>query len=296
VPIDAPCPTCGEPVWRSVAAAVDLAATGLDPRAIGTAIRALPALGGALLGAVVLTVLPPSIWALLLLESPAAPPRWTAIAWWLVAALLALPGWRVGWAARRDQRHRTRHRGPGESLAKDLAPLDAPSWILVVAAPAWALCGSVATQALPLGETAAIVAALGAAVLLGPLLLAAGILLERLGPLSPRWRARGAARQSPWLLAGTLAGSLAFASAALLAAEADWPDPVTLLSLLGGASLLMVLLGSAYLWLNACWIAGDLRPRHAEIGRLLEGRCGTPGSSAAPGGPGSPAGPPRSTN
>lgn len=240
--IDAPCPECGEAVWRSVAAAVDLAAAVADPERLPRRGSAARLLGVATLAAAILTLLPPSIWSARLAGSVAEPAPLIAVAWWVAAAAIILATRRL--AASALERH-------------------GPSRLLLAAAPLWAAFGTVSTglagelagPALADWQWHASAAANGCLALL---LLGAGLCIERLGPASRRWRRRGAARQNPWLVTATQATALLLAGAAHAADSLGWPGAATLLGLLAAAAMLLVLVGSAYLMVNAIWIAGDL--------------------------------------
>lgn len=250
---DARCPQCGEPVWRSVSAVVDLAAALPDPQGTRRLAAAVRLLGLATLAAPVLTILPPSIWSDLLLDSRKSLHPLLALGWWLAAGVFLL-------AARRLEG------GGGRHLATRL---------LAVAAPIWAIAGSIATGGLGLLDEAAISetprwqASAAASGCLGLLLLAAGLSIERLGPASRRWRRSGAAKQSPWLTAATQAVAMLLAGGATAAVASGWVGVATLLTLLAAAAALLVLVGSAYLGANALWIASDLGRDRVELERLL---------------------------
>lgn len=259
---DARCPRCGEPVWRSVSAVVDLAAALPDPQGTRRLAAAVRLLGLATLAASILTILPPSIWSDLLLDSPKSLHPLSAIGWWLAAAGFLL-------AARRLEA------GGGRLL---------PTRLLAAAAPIWAIAGTLATGAFglldegALSDTSRWQASAAANGCLGLLLLAAGLSIERLGPASRRWRRSGAAKQSPWLTAATQAVAMLLAGAATAAAASGWVGAATLLTLLAAAAALLVLVGSAYLAANSLWIASDLGRDRVELAGLL----GEPGPGLDP--------------
>lgn len=261
--LDARCPECGEAVWRTAAAAVDLAAAVADPEGLPGRGSAARLLGIAVLAAAILTLLPPSIWSELLAVPVAAATPLLAIAWWAAAAAIAR-------AAR---------------LAATDAGRQGPLRLLLATAPLWAVFGTISTglaDELAGGVLApwrwhASAAANGC---LGLLLLGGGLSIERLGPASRRWRRRGAARQNPWLVAGTQAAALLLAGGAKAASSIAWPGIATLLGLLAAAALLLVLVGTAYLMINAMWIAGDLARRSPEAAGVP--RRSAPGESMPP--------------
>lgn len=282
------CPECGEPIWRTLAEQVDLTAAMIDPETCRRTGRLLPVAAVLVAATMALAALPPAVWP------------WTGAGGWLAATAgigPASPAWAIAsailWATAgiaagivaaglRDGPMRppspaappTRSPAgsPRRAIPRELArPLRRPRVLLALAA---GLCLATAASGVAgprsgLGGPFAILAS-------GVLLLAAGLLAERLGPGSRRWRGGGAARQSPWLVVGSLATAAGLAVAGAALEKWGLEDPAALAGLLAAATMLLAIVGGLYLAANLLWVAGDLRRRRPRLERMLaEAGAGT---------------------
>jgi hypothetical protein len=263
------CPECGEPVWRSIAEAVDLVPIPLDePSARGLA-RALDALAATSLAITIATAVPPAAWipAAWSSEFAAIAGRGMLALGSAAISILAAAGvlgslamlWSLG------------RRAP---LAAAMLVL--PRRLLILGAVPWGLTMLALHRGLlpPIATTAV------AGTALGVVLLACSLAAERLGPVSRRWQAGGIAIQRPRGLVAALA--IALASIGVRGAIEAWQRQG------GGAwtglseglwaasafasmlSMLLVCVGAAYLAVNLRWIARDLRRRRPGIGEVID--------------------------
>ena len=282
ISLDGRCPECGEPIWRTLAESVDLSAASIDPETCRRIGKVLPLVAVVAVAATILVALPPGLWPWTfsgswlerVLGVGARSPTWIGVAtalWSAMAttALLAVVGLREGGGSRI---------GFSERRLLD-RPLRRPRILLLVGA---AICGAAAaTTALEhagSGPPRGIAGPIGVAAT-GVLLLAAGLLAGRLGPGSRRWRSGGQARQSPWLVVGSLVAASGLSVLQRVLDAAGMIDLAAGATLLAAASMLLVVVGGIYLGVNLLWIAGDLRRRRPHLERLLRtGHPDRPGS------------------
>lgn len=263
------CPECGEPVWRSIAEAVDLVPVPIDERSSRPLARAFEALAATVVIATLASILPPAAWI------PAA--------WWDEFA--ASSGWAWGGLFRRLAEVAIAtvvlaavllwwgHRG--SPLASAMLAL--PRRLLVLGGVPWGLT----LAALHAGwlPPIAVTAVTGTA--LGVVLIAASLAAERIGPVSRRWRTGGTAIQRPWALIAALAIGLAglgvrgaVEAAGGRTGSGLVPQVVeglwAVAAFVSVLSMLLVCVGAIYLAMNLWWIARDLRRRRPAIGEVME--------------------------
>ena len=289
ISLDGRCPECGEPIWRTLAERVDLSAAMIDPETCRRIGRLLPGIAVIVAVATTLAALPPVSWP------------WTASGGWLESTLgigRSVPGWSmlsaVLWAglglasavaaiALREvsaESDTTDRGGMGESrtLDPELArPLRRPRWLLSAGAGCCLAVAATGPDWTPF-EAFAGPTALAA---MGLLLLASGLLGERLGPGSRRWRGSGAARQSPWLVVGSLAAAAGLSALSEVPARNGFEDLAALAGLLSAALMLLAVLGGWYLTANLIWIGSDLRRRRPRLERMLA-EASTPAKRSRP--------------
>lgn len=263
------CPECGEPVWRSIAEAVDLVPVPLDERSSRGLARGFDTLAVTSLAATIATAAPPAAWIPGVwweeLASRIGRSLLLDLSW--VIVLLAIGGLLASWLM-------LRRAVAAAPLAA--AMLSLPRRLLLLAAVPWTL----AVVGLHRGQLSPMAATAVAGTSLGVLLLAASLAAERLGPVSRRWRSGGTAIQRPWGLIAALAVGLA-AMGLRGVAEASrgrgGPPPSAFLEALWIASafaaalaILLAVVGSVYLAANLRWIARDLRRRRPGIGEVID--------------------------
>ena len=263
------CPECGEPVWRSIAEAVDLVPVPIDERSSRRLAWAFAVLGVSVGLASLATAAPPAAWV---------PGAWwdefasaSGVEWanfiqffaYAAIAAIVLAAVLLGWGRR------------ASPLAAAMLAL--PSRLLLLGGVPWGIA-LVASQA-GLFPPIAITAVIGTS--LGVVLLAASLAAERLGPVSRRWRTGGIAIQRPWALIAAVAVALASLGVrggieaaggrtggglAPGLAEGLWAVAAFVSSL----SILLVCVGAIYLAVNLGWIARDLRRRRPAIGEVMD--------------------------
>lgn len=263
------CPECGEPVWRSIAEAVDLVPVPIDERSSRRLAWAFAVLGVSVGLASLATAAPPAAWV---------PGAWwdefasaSGVEWanfiqifaYATIAAIVLAAVLLGWGRR------------ASPLAAAMLAL--PSRLLLLGGVPWGIA-LVASQA-GLFPPIAITAVIGTS--LGVVLLAASLAAERLGPVSRRWRTGGIAIQRPWALIAAVAVALASLGGrggieaaggrtggglAPGLAEGLWAVAAFVSSL----SILLVCVGAIYLAVNLGWIARDLRRRRPAIGEVMD--------------------------
>jgi hypothetical protein len=265
------CPECGEPVWRSIAEAVDLVPVPLDERSARRLARALDLLAATSLLTAFATAMPPAAWV------PAVWWKETALLVRLSllgdlsgpAVLLAIGGLLASFVTL------LRAAGAAPLVAAMLA---LPRRLILLAGIPWSL----AIVGLHRGDLSPVAATAVAGTALGVLLLASSLVAERLGPVSRRWRAGGTAIQRPWGLIAALAVALA-AMGIRVALEAPGgrgglspSAPLEALWLtsafVAALAVLLAGLGTVYLAVNLGWIARDLRRRRPGIGEVIDSR------------------------
>lgn len=263
------CPECGEPVWRSIAEAVDLVPVPIDERSSRRLARAFVALAAAVVIASIATAVPPAAWV------PSV--------WWDEVAAASGMSWTGPFARLADVAMAAVvlaavllwWGGRGSSLA--LAMLALPRRLLLLGGVPWGLSLVASRTGIlpPLAATAV------AGTSLGVVLLAASLAAERLGPVSRRWRTGGVAVQRPWSLVAAVAVGLASLGArgAIEASgglRGSAPSPAlaeglwALAAFVSALSILLVCLGAIYLAVNLTWIARDLRRRRPAIGEVID--------------------------
>jgi len=261
LPPEGACPECGEPIWRTIAQAVDLTAAALHPKVARRLAILLPVL---VLGT-----------TLVMLAAIAGRGPWLPFdpgdlarsrSWDHVMLAISVAGGCLLLAASLGLRDRPADESirPGPASPD---PLELPRRLLVVVALAWLAAAGTSLEA-----TVAIPGGLVRALLLGGVLLGVGLVAERLGPSSRLWRTAGIARQGPWVLVSTVAVALVAAGLARIAAILDLEEVATALGLAASVAMLLAGIGTLYLGLNLMWIARDLFHRRPAIERLLEGR------------------------
>jgi hypothetical protein len=270
ISLDGRCPECGEPIWRTLAERVDLSAAFIDPATCARTGRLLPLVAAGVIAASVLVGASPAVWpwtipggsldsALGLGDGSSGWVRGATVFWALIgiACGVAAAGLRDG-AGTETIDPRSPRTSP---------PLRRPRILL------WGASGLCLGTAVAMGGWVPIprISGLIAFAATGVLLLAVGLLSERLGPGSRRWRGGGSARQSPWLVAGSLAMAAGLSAVHQVVDGVGRADAATLVALLTGASMLLVAVGGLYLGANLLWIAGDLRRRRPRLERLLAG-------------------------
>lgn len=267
------CPECGEPVWRSIAEAVDLVPVPIDEPTARRISWPFTAIAASVLTSTIATAVPPAAWL------PNA--WWEEIAgllgepWLPVLVVIARSGSALGFAAVVLSAALLWWGGRGSPLASAMLAL--PRRLLLLGGVPWGLA-MVALQA-GLFPPIAITALAGTS--LGVVLLAASLAAERLGPISRRWRTGGVAIQRPWALIAAIAIGLASlgvrgavetvggrAGNALASgfAEGLW----LVAAFVSAISILLVGVGSIYLAVNLGWIARDLRRRRPAIGEVID--------------------------
>lgn len=263
------CPECGEPVWRSIAEAVDLVPVPIDERSSRRLAGAFAVLGVSVGLASLATAAPPAAWipgAWWDEIASASGARWAHLLQLFAHAAIAaivLAAVFLWWGGR------------ASPLAAAMLAL--PSRLLLLGGVPWAL--ALAALHAGLFPPIAITAVLGTS--LGVVLLAASLAAERLGPVSRRWRTGGIAIQRPWALIAAVAVALASlgvrggveaaggGAGGVLApglAEGLW----AVAAFVSALSILLVCVGAIYLAVNLAWIARDLRRRRPAIGEVMD--------------------------
>lgn len=263
ISLDGRCPECGEPIWRTLAERVDLSAAFIDPETCRRTGRRLPAIAGVVAVASLLAAGPPVAWPWMIEAwwSGAEADAWRAAVpiLWIgcgVVVLLASIGLREGIEPLAAD-------GPPGPLER---PLSTPRGLLVVGGLLALLTGAMVWVRLDAAASPIAIAATGV------LLLASGLFAERLGPASRRWREGGSARQSPWLVVGTLVTALLLAFASKVFQSLEMVEAGEIAGLLAAGAVLLVVVGGIYLAVNLVWIASDLRRRRPRLERLLAER------------------------
>lgn len=263
------CPECGEPVWRSIAEAVDLVPVPIDERSSRLLALCFEALAATVVIASIATVLPPASWIPMAWwdEIAASLGRsWVHLFQWVAkvaSATIGLSAALLWWGDR------------GSPLASAMLAL--PRRLLLLGGVPWVL----ALMALQVGRLSPIATTAVAGTTLGVVLLAASLAAERVGPVSRRWRTGGGAIQRPWAMIAALAvglASLGVRGAIEVAGAGPGGGPASALAegvwvvaaFVSVLSMLLVFVGSAYLAVNLHWIARDLRRRRPALDRLIE--------------------------
>jgi hypothetical protein len=282
IALDGVCPECGEPIWRTLSEHVDLSASMIDAETCRRTGRLLPVVAAIVAIVAILAALPPATWPWSGPDSRLATPLssvddssiWTkaaSAAWLLIglAAAAAAIGLRDG-STTLDL----------DDVPQDFArPLRRPRILLRLGAGlAFATALSLL---LPIAVQTGVAGPLALAST-GVLLLAGGLLADRLGPGSRRWRSGGSARQSPYLVVGSLIAAICFSLASGMFEVLDRPEGATIAGLLAAATMLLVVIGGLYLAANVLWISGDLRRRRPRLERMLSDLGGQPGPGTTP--------------
>jgi len=261
LPPEGACPECGEPIWRTIAQAVDLSAAALHPKVARRLAFMLPVLALGMVLVMLAAIAGEGPWLTFDRGDLARSRPWNQVilgvsivgGCLLLAASLGL-----------------RDRPADESIRPGPAspdPLEFPRRLLMVVALAW-----LAAVGASLEATFAVPGGLVRALLLGGVLLGVGLVAERLGPSSRLWRTAGVARQGPWVLVSTIAVALVAAGLTRIAVLTDLEEAAVALGLAASVAMLLAGVGTLYLGLNLLWIARDLFRRRPAIERLLEGR------------------------
>lgn len=271
ISLEGRCPECGEAIWRTLSERVDLTAAMIDPETCRRTGRVLPVVAGIVAATTTLSTLPPAAWP------------WTEPGGWLEASLgigLSTSWWTtistVLWtlsglvaasaAISLGRGSFSEETPPVPALAGDLAkPLHRPRLLLWASAGGCLAAATVAAAPTPLRGFAGPLALAAT----GVGLLAAGLLAERLGPGSRRWRGGGDARQSPWLVAGSLAAAASISAGRQFLSGPGFAAPAALAELLAAALMFLAVVGGWYLAANLIWIGGDLRRRRPRLERML---------------------------
>lgn len=264
IAVTSACPECGDPIWQTIAEAVDLTPLALDPALSHRIGRGLPwlALGivGLSLGSLIPWLTPLIPW-----DRAAAMPvevMWLLQVAWLAASSIGVPATAWSLVVLRPGGQSTMPLGSSLSVPWRLLTLGLVVWTALAVLEILSVLG---VWVLPLEVSA-----------LAVLLFAAATLAARLGPASRRWRGGGSAIQEPaTLLIAFAVALLAIAIQILTSSPLVSPTPALLESInsisamVALLALLLGFVGGGYLIANLLWIARDLRRRSPELERLL---------------------------